>query len=591
MGVSLRKSVTLLLVLVFLTASVVTSVMPAVKEGAPTVRAQTSIATSALIHVPETAEVGQAVGVDIWIEPAPPAPAEGFHGITLKVTRPDGITDVFAPITTDSNGTRHWLYKPSQVGNFTFQFSYPGEAFADGSITYQSAQSPVATVSVLGTPRPSIEVNGGSWTQKASMQQARGGLGVATVNGKIYAIGGSTQNGSSPANILKDLVRTNEEYDPATDTWTFKKPMPTLRAAFAIAACQGKIYCIGGVVDTEKVDIVYYKYVFSAVNEVYDPETDTWETKTSMPTAAAWLTANVVDSKIHLIGGKVDYIYDPETDSWSEELMPAAARDCSVSAVVDNKMYLLSESSRRLTIYDAETNSSSQGTPSPGLAADGPAGATTGVMAPKRIYFLGVAPYVSYLDASTAPASRRANYVYDIESDSWMAGAIIPKYRFDFGVANINDKLYIVGGYILDYSSKNSLLASALNEQYTPIGYGTIPPEIAVVSPENQMYNETSVSLVFTVNKPAVWLGYSLDGQENVTITGNTTIAGLTSGLHNITVYAKDAFENIGTSETITFSIAEETEPFPTIPVAAASVVIVAVVGVGLLVYFKKRHH
>jgi hypothetical protein len=432
-----------------------------------------------------------------------------------------------------------------------------------------------------------MEVNGGSWTQKESMQQVRGGLGVAVVNGKIYAIGGSTQNGSYPDAAFKDLVRTNEEYDPATDTWAFKKPMPTRRARFAIAACQGKIYCIGGIVGTEKIDVIFSRYVLSGVNEVYDPATDTWETKASMPTAAAWLTANVVNDKIHLISGEVDYVYDAAADSWAEEAVPTGAGDYSVSVVVDNKIYLLSESSKRLTIYDAETNSSSQGTPSPAIAIDGPAGATTGVMAPKRIYVLGVAPYISYLDASTAPASRRANYVYDIESDSWMAGAIIPKYRFDFGVANINDTLYIIGGYVIDASSNNNITASALNEQYTPIGYGTVPPAVAVVSPENQAYNETSVSLVFTVNKPVVWLGYSLDGQENVTITGNTTISGLASGVHNVTVYAKDAFENTGTSETITFTIAEKPEPFPTIVIA--SVVLVAVVGIGLLVYLKKR--
>ena len=588
MGISMCKSFALLLVLVFLTASGITSVMPALKIGVLSVKAQTNIATSAFISVqPETAEMGQAVGVDIRIEPAPPEPTDMFHDITLKVTRPDGITDVFAPITTDINGTRHWLYKPSQVGNFTFQFSYPGESFANGVLTYQPAQSPIVTVSVLGTPRPSMEVNGGSWTQKESMQQARGGLGVAVVNGKIYAIGGSTQNGSYP-DVLKDLVRTNEEYDPATDMWTLKKPMPTLRAAFAIAACQNKIYCIGGVVGTEKVDVVYYRYVLSGVNEVYDPETDTWETKASMPTATAWLTANVVNDKIHLISGKVDYVYDPAADSWAEEAVPTGAGDYSVSAVVDNKIYLLSESSKRLTIYGAETNSSSQGIPSPAIAIDGPAGAATGVMAPKRIYVLGVAPYVSHLDASTAPASRRVNYVYAIDSDSWMAGAIIPKYRFDFGVTNINDTLYVIGGYVVDVSSENSFLASALNEQYTPIGYGTVPPAVAVVSPENQMYNETSVFLVFTVNKQVVWLSYSLDGQENVTITGNTTISGLASGAHNITVYAKDAFENTGASETITFSIAEEQEPFSAVLVATVSVS-VAVVGVGLLVYLKKR--
>jgi nitrous oxidase accessory protein NosD len=84
----------------------------------------------------------------------------------------------------------------------------------------------------------------------------------------------------------------------------------------------------------------------------------------------------------------------------------------------------------------------------------------------------------------------------------------------------------------------------------------TVPPHISVLSPINQTYNETSVSLVFTVDKAVNWTSYSLDGKDNVTITGNTTITGLSAGLHNITVYAKDEFENIGVSETIKFTIA-----------------------------------
>jgi hypothetical protein len=36
-----------------------------------------------------------------------------------------------------------------------------------------------------------------SWASKASMHVARAGLGVAVVNDKIYAIGGSTHSGGS----------------------------------------------------------------------------------------------------------------------------------------------------------------------------------------------------------------------------------------------------------------------------------------------------------------------------------------------------------------------------------------------------------
>jgi parallel beta-helix repeat protein len=116
----------------------------------------------------------------------------------------------------------------------------------------------------------------------------------------------------------------------------------------------------------------------------------------------------------------------------------------------------------------------------------------------------------------------------------------------------------------------------------------TTPPRISVLSPTNQTYNKSSTSLVFSVNKPLNWTGYSLDGQDNVTVAGNATLSGLAYGVHNVTVYAKDMFGNVGTSETVSFSVEV---PFPTTLVVTASGVAVVIVGAGLLVYFKKRKH
>ena len=91
------------------------------------------------------------------------------------------------------------------------------------------------------------------------------------------------------------------------------------------------------------------------------------------------------------------------------------------------------------------------------------------------------------------------------------------------------------------------------------------------------------------MNKPVNWSGYCLDGSENVTVAGNTTLTGLASGLHNVTVYARDEFNNTGASETVRFTVAEE--PFPVAPIAVASVATIAVVGACLLFYLKKRNH
>jgi hypothetical protein len=110
------------------------------------------------------------------------------------------------------------------------------------------------------------------------------------------------------------------------------------------------------------------------------------------------------------------------------------------------------------------------------------------------------------------------------------------------------------------------------------------PPLVSVSSPKNKTYDTGDVVLTFTVNEPASWIRYSLDGQDNVTITANITLSGLSKGAHNLAVYAKDFAGNIGASEIIHFSIIDR---FP-IEWVVASAVTVAAVSVGLLVYFKK---
>jgi hypothetical protein len=113
------------------------------------------------------------------------------------------------------------------------------------------------------------------------------------------------------------------------------------------------------------------------------------------------------------------------------------------------------------------------------------------------------------------------------------------------------------------------------------------PPHISILSPENKAYNTSDVPLDLTVNETASQITYSLDGQENVTAAGNMTLTQLSNGAHNVTVYAADEAGNIGASETATFTVAVP-EPFSVVLVVA-SVITVAVIGVGLLFYFKKR--
>lgn len=118
----------------------------------------------------------------------------------------------------------------------------------------------------------------------------------------------------------------------------------------------------------------------------------------------------------------------------------------------------------------------------------------------------------------------------------------------------------------------------------------TTPPNISILTPKNSTYETTDLPLNFTINEPASWTGYSLDGQDNVTISGNMTLTELSYGSHNLTVCANDTVGNVGASETVTFSIAEP-EPVPFLTTwLLVGIASVATVSVGLLVYFKKRN-
>ena len=116
----------------------------------------------------------------------------------------------------------------------------------------------------------------------------------------------------------------------------------------------------------------------------------------------------------------------------------------------------------------------------------------------------------------------------------------------------------------------------------------TVSPNIEILSPENKTYATNSVSLNFTLDELTSWVGYSLDAEKNVTITGNTTVSGLSNGLHSLIAYANDTAGNTGGSKMIHFTIETQqpVEPFPTWIVAVT--VIIAVVGAVLLVYFAK---
>jgi hypothetical protein len=151
------------------------------------------------------------------------------------------------------------------------------------------------------------------WRHVAKMPTARAFVAAATGHdGRIYVFGGTKDIlGGAP------VLRTVEAYDPATDTWKARRPMPTARSgAAAVTGRDGTIYLIGGFDGSGFLNSV----------EAYDPATDTWRRRASMPTKRWKLGAAIGrDGRIYAVGGanasrselrKVE-AYSPATDTWS----------------------------------------------------------------------------------------------------------------------------------------------------------------------------------------------------------------------------------------------------------------------------------
>ena len=249
------------------------------------------------------------------------------------------------------------------------------------------------------------------------------------------------------------------------NSWTTETPMPTARAQLGVAVVNGKIYAIGGGNNTAAGPTLLN------VNEEYDPATNTWETKTAMPTARAGLSANTVNGRIYLMGGDpgntTNEAYDPVTDSWTTESQIPLGASGSASAVVGSKIYLFGGIFNRnaTQIFDTTTGTWTKGLPIPVGVAEGAAAATSGVDVPVRIYVMG--GEITYVrNGETYGNVTDLNQVYDPETNSWSMGAPLPSVLRFFGLAVVNDTLYAMGGFPLLIDFLNT------NYEYTPLGYG-----------------------------------------------------------------------------------------------------------------------
>lgn len=187
---------------------------------------------------------------------------------------------------------------------------------------------------------------GDTWTKKKNMPLASHHVALAELNGKIYVLGGfKYPDAGKPA---WQPIDNAWEYDPKADAWKALAPMPSKRGSPNAVVHKGKIYVIGGagVHPGSKAADIHPARPHRALsnNEVYDPATNTWETRSPMPTARNHAAAGMVNDKIYVIGGRLgaafitrasntDVVeeYDPATDQWGSLKAPMTTARSAVA--------------------------------------------------------------------------------------------------------------------------------------------------------------------------------------------------------------------------------------------------------------------
>jgi N-acetylneuraminic acid mutarotase len=306
--------------------------------------------------------------------------------------------------------------------------------------------------SVLGA---ALAQDRGSWSVASTMPSGTGDSGVVPLDGKIYVVGGSTFR----AHILptsSDMgsgtwgSTVNYEYDPATDRWRERAPLPIGLSHINLVALDHKIYTFGGFTNLVHADA-------QKVALVYDPATDKWQELAPMSTALGAVGVAEVGGKVHVFGGRprdplpVNFyeVYDPVTNTWIKRSPMPLARDHHGVVAIDGKIHIVGGRTKGQTdnvgdhdVYDPVTDQWTKAAPMPTPRSGGAA-----------VYYRGLLLYIGGECRRPDPNAKFGggeafdeNEAYDPKTNTWLTLTKLPSGRQAIGAAADGSAAFVPGG-------------------------------------------------------------------------------------------------------------------------------------------------
>lgn len=166
------------------------------------------------------------------------------------------------------------------------------------------------------------------WSPREPLNIPRNRVGVAEVDGCIYAVGGS--QGSTHHSTV-------ERWDPESNLWTFVCPMSVARLGAGVAACGGALYVVGGFDGQNRWDTA----------EKYQPDTNSWLQLAPMSTVRSGLGLVCINPYLYAMGGYDGHRqlssverYNITQNVWEPQAPMLTSRSAHAVTVYDGRIYV-----------------------------------------------------------------------------------------------------------------------------------------------------------------------------------------------------------------------------------------------------------
>eukprot|EP00118_Oscarella_pearsei_P009849 m.57751 g.57751 ORF g.57751 m.57751 type:complete len:596 (+) comp34758_c0_seq3:50-1837(+) len=183
------------------------------------------------------------------------------------------------------------------------------------------------------------------WTPVPPMKEVRTAVGLASVDGVLYAVGGERETPSLHQTLY---LSSCEKFDPRKGCWQSVSSMHFQRSFVGVTSYDGRLFVFGG----EDGDTSYNSV------ECYDHNINQWMVLPDMRLNRSGAGVAVLDDKIYVVGGH-DHtvhhnsveIFDPADNTWSFCADMTLARSGVGVCVIDGILYAFGGRNRTLNIY------------------------------------------------------------------------------------------------------------------------------------------------------------------------------------------------------------------------------------------------